>query len=315
MEREAIPELAPVVAANPTTATVPAAAPAVPSRTMPTPSPAEPQPEATAEATPAPTPMLDAALRRAEAAEDDRARTLRAIATAQPIPPEPASEPEVAPAPAPEPTSDPAPTTTAEPAPAAPPMDVAVKPASVEVEVPVEATEPEKTPEPRKTPEPESAPIEPQPEPEAKSVESEASLPTPISDEPPPLTIGAVQLCRKINGFGSFEPLNARALRPGKSALVYCELVGLEYRPEAEGFASHVATRVELIRPGNGEKAWEVSGEAADRCRTKRRDSYVATLITLPDSIAPGPYTLRLYQADAANGRTASAEIPVTIAR
>ena len=301
VERQAIPDLAPVVA-TPTAATIRTASPA----------PVEPHPEAEAEAeaeaaadaTPTPTPMLDAALRRAEVEEQQRAETIRAIATAQPIPPDPVPDPQ------PEPVSEPEP---APAEPAAPPTDEAVKPASAEVEVEVEAA---KTPDPEPVTAAEPPSVEPRPEPEPRTPEPEPPAPSPITDEPPPLTIGAATLCRKINGFGSFEPLNASALRPGKSALVYCELSGLEYRPEGDGFAAHVATRVELIRPDDGGKAWEISGEAPpDRCRTKRRDSYVGTLITLPESIAPGPYTLRLYQADAASGRTASAEIPVTIAR
>jgi hypothetical protein len=353
LERAAIPELAPVVA---TKAGPPEAAPVSPEVEA---DPAG-DPEAVAALAPAPTPMLDAALRRAEAEEEAERRFLQeALAPRREPDPEPQPEiatpptapppsrpeplePEViapalvaeapAPAPAPEPAAEPAPAAPApkdvEPA-EEPKVDPAVEPAAVEVRPTVDAqaaalkdaqldridalepqVDPAPVPEPTPAPSPDPAPlpIPPQPLPPS-STASETDL------DPEEFAIQAARLCRKIHGFGSFEPMNANALKPGRSALVYCELGGLGYRAEGEEFVSHVATRVELVRDEDDAKVWEVSGEAEDRCRAKRRDSYVGTLITLPESLAPGDYTLRLSQTDATSGRTAAAEIPVTIAR
>ncbi|MDG3004421.1 hypothetical protein [Paludisphaera mucosa] len=300
VERAAVPELAPGVAAT---------TPPLPSRSLPnTPTPpayAPVEAVATTAVEPAPTPLLDAALRRAEASEEAERRAVE-IATAPPPKPPREPEPEAPKIPFP-------PAAEAEPAPAeaapetpkppaeapreAPKSDPAVETASAEAADAADATPPQPT-----------LPSELAAGPIAEADEPEAP-------EEPALTIDAVRLCRKIHGFGSFEPLDAQALRPGRSALVYCELGGLEYRADGDEFVSHVATRVELVRAGGDDKVWEVAGEAEDRCRTRRRDSYVGTLVTLPETLAPGAYTLRLYQADATSGRTAAAEIPVTIAR
>ncbi|WP_165246465.1 hypothetical protein [Paludisphaera soli] len=353
VERAAIPELAPVVATKAAPAEAAAAAAAQTSAGAEADPVAAP--EAVAALTPAPTPMLDAALRRAEADEEaERRSLLEALAPRRAPDPEPEAaptapppsrpeplEPEViAPAliteeskPEPAPDSVEIPKDAEQPGPAGPKVDRAVEPAAVEAPPTVDAQSealkdaqlgrieaPTASPDPAPAPGPDAG-SDPDPDP--------APLPTPPQPQPPAspttepepeaefeeLTIQAAKLCRKIHGFGSFEPMNANALKPGRSALVYCELAGLSYRAEGDEFVSHVETRVELVRDEDDARVWEVSGEAEDRCRAKRRDSYVGTLITLPESLAPGAYTLRLSQADATSGRTASAEIPVTIAR
>ncbi len=147
----------------------------------------------------------------------------------------------------------------------------------------------------------------------ARSAEIESAVST--LEDRVPLGINTLQLCRKINGFGSFETMDAQSLKAGGSVLVYCELAGLRYQQQDEEFVSHVSTQVELINAADGTKTWEVLGEAEDRCRRRRRDSYVSTLITLPESIAPGSYKLRLIQTDSLAQQSATAELPVTIQR
>jgi len=300
---------------------------------------------------PAATPLLDAALRRAEAAEEAQREVIREAQAAIRRPaaetkPEPEPAPQVAaeetPAPAPEP---PAPTGLEIQATITPPVEPTPPPAPEAVTPPAQAP----TDEPRSDPavRPASAEVEVDPAREEIDEDTIPPLPGFVTDEEPPtpamateptpeapavveapdsppmnkeemaagLTIDAVRLCRKILDFGSYEPLKDRTLRPGRSALVYCELGGLEYRPEGDEFVAKVATRVELVRPADGEKVWEVADSAVDRRPARRRDVYVGTMVTLPDSVAPGEYTLRLHQADATSGSTASAEIPVTIAR
>lgn len=299
--------------------------------------------EAIEPAEPVATPLLDAALLRAEAAEASQREVIREAQAAirRPVAEPPvAVAPEPAPAPAPtgieitatvEPPGEPTPAPdAAEPSAEAtvdqPRSDPAVLPAAAlaegaEAETPDEDAPPAELPEetPTRPTPPAPTTTEPEPTPEVPTLpegleEGDRGDEAGASGEPA-LTIEAVRLCRKIVDFGSYEPLKSSTLRPGQQALVYCELGGLEYRPEGDGFVAKVATRVELVRTDDGQKAWEVSDGAADRRPARRRDVYVGTMIKLPDSVPPGEYTLRLYQADSTTGRTASAEIPVTIAR
>ena len=83
-----------------------------------------------------------------------------------------------------------------------------------------------------------------------------------------------------------------------------------------QSFVSRLSSRVELVSAKDGAKAWEQSlGEAEDRCQSRRRDFYVNYRISIPATVAPGDYRLRLTQTDLLAHQTASAEVPVTIAK
>lgn len=304
---------------------------------------------------PAPTPMLDEALRRAEAlerAQDEAMRQVKQLIAA-PVEPEPNPEPPVVQL-------------------KAPPRDEAIARASMEVEV---------KPEPEPEPEP-PAPVDPAVQwrdgvdrlkklakesaerPEADEDDDRArlwaaraelidSLPDDLSaavapavlpkavavladvaagpdadasalsteietavstlEDRVPLGVNALELCRKIDGFGSFETIDPQALKPGRPVLVYCELAGLRYAQEGDEFVSRVTTKIELLKADDGAKVWEIEGEAEDRCRRRRRDSYISTLVNLPETIEPGAYSLRLTQTDETAGASASSELAVTI--
>lgn len=301
---------------------------------------------------PAPTPMLDEALRRAEALERAQEEALRQVEHLAKPHPEPAPEPQVVQL-------------------EAPPRDEAIARASMEVE-----TEAQPDPEP-------PAPVDPAAEwrdgvdrlkklakesadrPDADDEDDERarlwaaraelidSLPDDLSaavapavlpkavalladaavgpdadastlsteietavstlEDRVPLGVNALELCRKIDGFGAFETIDPQTLKAGRPVLVYCELAGLRYAQDGDEFVSRVATRIELLKAEDGSKVWEIEGEAEDRCRRRRRDSYISTLVNLPETIEPGAYSLRLTQTDQTAGASASSELAVTI--
>jgi hypothetical protein len=154
--------------------------------------------------------------------------------------------------------------------------------------------------------------------------------PAEESSKPPPAPVAAIvrpaddrvpfavcdpRLCRKVLGFGAFEPIESGPLRAGQSVLVYCELTGLRYQTREKTHVSRLSSRVEL-HSKKGERVWEQSlGEAEDECRSRRRDNYLACRLTLPESLTPGEYRLRLIQTDLVARQSASAELPVSIGR
>ncbi len=131
-----------------------------------------------------------------------------------------------------------------------------------------------------------------------------------------PLGVSDLRLCRGVSGFGSFEPLPASDLKTGQPFLVYCELTGLRYQARDTSYVSRLSSRVELISARDGAKVWEQSlGEAEDQCRRRRRDNYVNYRITLPPTLPAGDYRLRLTQTDLVANHSASSELPLTITR
>jgi hypothetical protein len=129
-----------------------------------------------------------------------------------------------------------------------------------------------------------------------------------------PLRINDLHLCRKVNGFGSYEVIEGPALRAGQPLLVYCEMTGLAYEPGAGSFRSRLSSQVEVVPAGGGEPVMsQPLGTAEDDCRHPRRDYYVNYRLVLPARMAPGAYTLRLTQTDLISGRAASSDVSFSV--
>jgi hypothetical protein len=135
-------------------------------------------------------------------------------------------------------------------------------------------------------------------------------------EERVPMGISSLRLCRKVLGFGAFEPLEEPALRPGQNVLVYCEPSGLRSQSKGNAFVIKLTSRFELVSAKEGTKVWEQElGNAEDEFRGRRRDCFVNYRISLPATVAPGDYRLRLILTDLVSNRSSTAELPVTITR
>jgi hypothetical protein len=313
--------------------TPPAAAPAVEGAPVDFTLPPLPEsPEASqASAAPAPTPLLDAALARAEAQKrvlvDDSEAT---SSTAAAPPPEvrplsvhkpaivdlevtvpstslvptdpPAIDPDAvaAAAPAPQPAVDALPS-TAEPANA------------VEREQDEARAEPAPAPPVRdvQTPSaPASSSVSPSPASPSANASSTEAAPAPNES----LAITDLRLCRRVLGFGSFEPIDPSACKAGQHVIVYSELTGVGWREDAGKYSARLASDVEVLPADGDEPIWRQSlGTADDTCTHRRHDFYVNDRLTLPTNLLPGAYRLRLIQRDLVAGCEASSILSFSI--
>ncbi len=130
-----------------------------------------------------------------------------------------------------------------------------------------------------------------------------------------PLEITDLRLCRKVSGFGNFDPLDVASLKAGQAVILYCELSGLRSEARGDGFRSRLASHYEVVPAAGGEPVVKRTslGAAEDLCRRRRRDYYANYRVDLPEGISPGTYELRLTQEDAIAGRSTSSAIPFTI--
>ncbi len=129
-----------------------------------------------------------------------------------------------------------------------------------------------------------------------------------------PLQVDDLRVCKKVEGFGQYEPLEPAAKKSGQRFWLYCELTGLQYEPRAEGFHSRLSSVVELIPEGGTAPVWSHPlGTTEETCRRKRRDYYFNCHVAIPENTPPGRYKLRLNQTDLVAERAASREVSVTI--
>lgn len=130
----------------------------------------------------------------------------------------------------------------------------------------------------------------------------------------PLLEIADLRLCQRVRGFGVFEPLEPSACKSGLPVILYCEMAGLRYERSGEAYHSRMASSVDLVPLGEETPLWHVTlGTAEDTCSRRRRDYYVNYRLTLPETLRPGPYQLRLTQKDELAGRTTSRTLSLTI--
>ena len=129
-----------------------------------------------------------------------------------------------------------------------------------------------------------------------------------------PLCIGKLCLCRKILGFGSFEPLHEPRVKAGQRILLYCEMTGMQYEAKEASFVSRLSSKIEIGSVDNGAFQWAHElGPAEDVCGSRRHDFFVNYRFYLPETLPPGSYRLRLTQTDLVANRSTSAEIPLEI--
>ncbi len=126
-----------------------------------------------------------------------------------------------------------------------------------------------------------------------------------------PLQIRTLALCRKIDGYGQYEPTEAHA---GKPVLVYCELDGLRYEEDADGFRSRLASRVEIVPTSGGLR---FGPRRAPRPRTIAAVA-AATISPIANCICPrhslpAQYTLRMTQTDLISGKSVASSLELRV--
>ena len=105
-----------------------------------------------------------------------------------------------------------------------------------------------------------------------------------------PLEITDLRLCRKVSGFGIYEPLPASACKAGRPVILYCEMSGLRY----SALGRLVPVAVGRARRGTVRQGREIGLEASTRDRRGPLPPSPRLFRQLPDHPsrhpAPGPF-------------------------
>lgn len=122
------------------------------------------------------------------------------------------------------------------------------------------------------------------------------------------LQLSNVSFCYKINSFGNFESYQRDEFHSGQTVLLYSEIKNFESRPQSNGqFTTRLKSFIEIRRGRADGEIIEQNALAPteDVCRTIRHDYFHSYTIDLPQSLAPGQYTLVLRIEDEFSGKSA----------
>ncbi len=130
------------------------------------------------------------------------------------------------------------------------------------------------------------------------------------------LSLGAVALCKRVTGFGLYEPLTPARFPVGRSSplLVYSEVDNFLPRHMPDGqWETRLAQRVSLYTAA-GTVAWEDKARGVtDTCRNRRRDFFTKEPVTLPPTLPAGAYKLKVTVTDRNANKVAESDVPLWV--
>jgi len=130
------------------------------------------------------------------------------------------------------------------------------------------------------------------------------------------LAIPTLALCRKVDGFGVYEPMDPARFPAGREspAIVYCEV---------DNFASQLNDKQRWVTDlqqsatlftETGMVVWDDKPtKVTDVSRNRRRDFFVVKMLRLPANLTIGRYLLKVTVIDKQSNRVAEASVPVQV--
>lgn len=133
------------------------------------------------------------------------------------------------------------------------------------------------------------------------------------------LAVNHLTLCKSVERFGVYQPLPAGTLTAGAQTpvIVYFEVVNFHPRRGADGIWE-TNLNYELVLYTQTEPSVPVFSKPVmpviDRCRSRRRDFFLADRVTFPARLPAGHYLLKVTITDQAAHRIGEATLPVVFA-
>jgi hypothetical protein len=131
------------------------------------------------------------------------------------------------------------------------------------------------------------------------------------------LNIPAMALCKSVERFGVYEPIDPPRFIAGKEheAILYCEVENFACTSIAEKKLWQTRlTQEATLYTESGMPVWvDKSGKVVDMSRTRRHDFFVVKRIDFPATLTIGRYLLKVTVEDQEAKRVAEQTIPVEI--
>lgn len=129
------------------------------------------------------------------------------------------------------------------------------------------------------------------------------------------LAIPTVALCRKVQAFGVYEPIEAKfPVAREHLAILYCEVENFSSTPDSAHLYHTRLSQEVVLYTEQGQAVWSAkSAQVDDASRRQRQDFFLAWLIHIPQSLGIGQYILKVTVTDQQSNRVAEATLPLKI--
>ena len=132
-----------------------------------------------------------------------------------------------------------------------------------------------------------------------------------------PIEITALELCRRVQGFGVYDPFADTTFLAGRSQkmILYLELDHFVSRELAEDkHEVRLTQEVTLFNAADGLAVWRQRPvEVVDHARRARRDFFVVQMLELPARLGVGKYVLKVKVRDLHGETMHEASQPIEI--
>jgi hypothetical protein len=141
----------------------------------------------------------------------------------------------------------------------------------------------------------------------APATSTTAVEPAPVPEARPTLHTHRLHLCTEIIGFGKTIPRETEAIAPGERCLAYLEVSNFVSKETNQEFETKLGCDLSIENAAGQTVFNQTFPDILDKCVTPRRDFFCHFLFSMPTTLLPGKYTLRVRIVDRNNSSTSEA--------
>jgi hypothetical protein len=129
------------------------------------------------------------------------------------------------------------------------------------------------------------------------------------------LTIPTLALCKKVKGFGVYDPIEPEfSAGRAQQVIVYCEVENFSSQLNDQQVWETKLTQDVVLYTETGLPVWQAKQHTVtDLSRNRRRDFFVVEMVELPGNLTIGRYLMKVSVVDQNANRIAESTLPVKI--
>jgi hypothetical protein len=127
------------------------------------------------------------------------------------------------------------------------------------------------------------------------------------------LDVGNLTFCKEVLSYGDYRVFDSYSFRAKAEVVMYVEIDNFAAHPRGDSFETELHSSYEIVDDAGRRVANVVLPVDKQVSNNRRRDYFIAYLITMPSQIAPGSYRLQLTVEDVIGKKSNHAAIDFRI--